>query len=82
MGFNDDDILYIHYLSDHPIYLICSFWAAARLGDECLGMLVSPTASCPDHYAYAMDDDWVVDVQFRLEPVKVWPIIIPPMVVE
>ena len=49
--------LYIHYLSDHPNYLICSYKAASLLGHEILGMLTLADSYCPDWHAYAVDDD-------------------------
>jgi len=51
------ETLYIHYLSEQPLYLICSYWAKSKLGDECLGLITIPDTWCPKQRAYAIDDE-------------------------
>jgi hypothetical protein len=50
--------IYVHWLSDEPKYLICSYRAARFLGSEAFGyLLVEPDKYCPDKHAYAVGDE-------------------------
>jgi len=53
-------ILYFHFLSENPIYAICSFQAYTLLGDELFGrMSVYPNAYCETHHVYLISDEYL-----------------------
>lgn len=64
--------LYIKYLSDNPVYLLCSYHASALLGKECLGLLVWPDKYLLDHEAYAVGDEILGDRLMEKTPLNGW----------